>query len=88
MYTNNETGVMIMGGTVKYARVTENVLSIKIGAAPVVMKGNVYPVVSEDTTTGNITVLAMGRKIVLEGRLVKILYMTEAEATLRQATTV
>ncbi len=74
-----------MDVAIGYARITENVLAVKSGAVPGAMKGKIYPIVSEDISTGSITVLAEGRKILLEGRFVKILSDTEAEVMRRQA---
>lgn len=69
-----------MGNICRYAQVVEAVLSVKKDAAPVVMKDKVFPVVSEDESIGTITVLAEGRKILLERQFVRILSETEADA--------
>ncbi len=81
-------GVIGMGGTKMYAQVIENVLAVKSGVAPVAMRGKVFPVLSEDENTGCITVLASGRKITMERRLVTLLTESEADVYLRQVVSV
>jgi hypothetical protein len=71
-------GVMMMGEVIGYAQITGNVLAVKRGAVSLPMKDKVFPIVSMDDVSGNITVLAEGRKITVDGCLAQILSLPDA----------